>query len=94
MRELLADKIKETADEIGILIEYPDSLIDMLIAESYGNEGIRRPVNIIKGLIYDAITDKYLEGKVNRRTRVYIEDLDKAYIVENKRQSKDVNNIN
>ena len=55
MRKLIKLKAEEISKEAGVITEFSRNAYDELFAQAYTNLGVRRPMNIIRGCIQDAL---------------------------------------
>lgn len=62
LAEIVRDKAKTIGKELGIEIVLTENAEDELVAESAGNMGIRRPMNIIRELAQRAVSDIFFEN--------------------------------
>lgn len=61
MRALIQCKVKEISDEMGITIELSAGAEEELLGISFGNFGVRRPMNIIKELSRTAVAEVFFD---------------------------------
>lgn len=55
MRKLIKLKAEEISKEAGVITEFSRNAYDELFEQAYTNLGVRRPMNIIRGCIQDAL---------------------------------------
>lgn len=81
MRALIKCKTKEISDEMGIRIELSVSAEDELLGISFGNLGVRRPMNIIKELSRTAVAEVFFDDGFDPcADKVVISSIDSAEV--------------
>lgn len=63
MRRLLRLKAEEISKEFGVITEFSEQAYDELFDQAYTNLGVRRPMNIIRECIQDALAEVVFEEK-------------------------------
>lgn len=63
MRRLIRLKAEEISKEFGVITEFSEQAYDELLNQAYTNLGVRRPMNIIRECIQDALVEVVFEEK-------------------------------
>ena len=78
MRKLIKLKAEEISKEAGVITEFSRNAYDELFEQAYTNLGVRRPMNIIRGCIQDALA-KIVFDKSSAENDEYIIRIDSVY---------------
>lgn len=78
MRKLIKLKAEEISKEAGVITEFSRNAYDELFEQAYTNLGVRRPMNIIRGCIKDALA-KIVFDKSSAENDEYIIRIDSVY---------------
>ena len=86
MKQLIKSKAYEIGDSMGIDIEISDRAVCSFLGIAYGTLGVRRPMNVIRELVQDALTEVFFDDSFDiGNITVEIKSADKAKV---KKQSK------
>lgn len=89
MLELIRHKTAKISEDMGITIEMTEPAEREFLNISFGSLGVRRPINIIKELVQNAVAEVFFEGDFDIYSdRVIIDSTDSAYIKRNVRISE------
>lgn len=81
MKCLIKSKACEVADSMGINVEISDNAVDDFLGAAYGTLGVRRPMNIMRELIQDALSEVFFDDNFDiRNITVEIKSTDKARV--------------
>lgn len=81
MLKLIWYKTEEISKDMSIAIEMTDTAAREFLDISFGSLGVRRPMNMIKELVQNAVSEVFFEGKFDAvRDKVVIDSLDKVHI--------------
>lgn len=81
MKCLIRSKAYEIADSMGINIEITDKAVDDFLGAAYGTLGVRRPMNIMRELIQDALSEVFFDDGFDiRNITVVIKSADRAKV--------------
>lgn len=82
MRKLIRCKANEISNEIGIGIQITKAAESALLDIAFGSLGVRRPMNLIRELVQNAVAAVFFENGFDSGTdKVVIESLERAKIV-------------
>ena len=81
MKCLIRSKANEIACSMGINVEIGDKAVDDFLASAYGTLGVRRPMNIMRELIQDALSEVFFDDSFDiRNITVEIKSTDRARV--------------
>lgn len=81
MRDLIRYKANEISEDMGITIEMTETAVEDFLAISFGSLGVRRPMNMIRELVQNAVAEVFFEGSFDiKQDRIIIESTDAAQI--------------
>ncbi len=81
MLKLIKYKTAEISEEIGINIEMTEDAAKDFLDISFGSLGVRRPMNIIRELVQNAVAEVFFDGKFDiNRDKVIIDSTDTVHI--------------
>lgn len=82
MLDLIKHKVKQLSASFGFAVSITDKATEELLAVSFGELGVRRPVNIIKELVHNTVAEAFFDGGFDAETdTVLISSSDTAKIV-------------
>ncbi len=81
MRKLIRKKVQEISDTLKVNIYITDEAVEDFLKISFGNLGVRAPMNRIKKLVQERIAEVFFESGFDaERQRVVIESDNMAYV--------------
>ena len=83
MRKLLFHKAEEISRETGICTELTQAAAEDFLQISFGNLGIRRPMNQMRQLVQNAVAEVFFENGFDcQHDKVVIASVQSAYVVQ------------
>ena len=81
MKELIKYKTAEIAAEVDLKVEITDKAVEEFLKTAYGTLGVRRPMNRVRELIQDAVTDVFFDNDFDSdKITVVIKSSDSAVV--------------
>lgn len=81
MRDLIRYKANEISEDMGITIEMTETAVEDFLDISFGSLGVRRPMNMIRELVQNAVAEVFFEGSFDiKQDRIIIDSTDAAQI--------------
>ncbi len=81
MRKLIIKKVSELQIKLGVEIFIRDEAVEDFLAISFGNLGVRAPMNQMKTLVQEAVARVFFDGGFDKaRQRIVIDSTDRAHV--------------